>query len=100
MAKPPAGLLQVEVVYALPERQTVVVLTLPAGSCVADALAASGLIDRYALPDDCPVGIFATRVDRARPLADGDRVEIYRPLEVDPKQARRLRAAAAARRRR
>ena len=60
-------------------------LNLPAGATVRDALAASGL-------DGHACGIFGKRVALDRKLADGDRVEIYRPLAMDPKEARRQRA--------
>ncbi len=87
--------LELELVYALPDRQHVVALTLPAGATVADALrAVSGVAPFDALDlDAVPVGIFGDRVSRDRQLADGDRVEIYRPLAEDPREARRRRAA-------
>ncbi|HET8899257.1 MAG TPA: RnfH family protein [Rhodanobacteraceae bacterium] len=82
------------VVYAIPERVFQYALTLPSGSTVAEAVAASGLYR------DCPdahaaeprYGIYSRRVDAAMRLRDGDRVEVYRPLIIDPKQARRQRA--------
>lgn len=69
-------------------------LVLPRGSTVADAIERSGIRD--ARPDveiraDC-IGIFARKVSPGTLLRDGDRVEIYRPLAVDPKEARRKRA--------
>lgn len=69
-----------------------VALRLPAGSTVADALRASGLVAEVGTvaPD---VGVNGRRVAADRVLNDGDRVELYRPLRVDPMQARRLRAA-------
>ena len=60
-------------------------LDLPAGATVRDALAASGL-------EGHACGIFGKRVTLDRKLAEGDRVEIYRPLALDPKEARRRRA--------
>lgn len=85
--------MRVEVVRAWPRRHEAVVVDLPPGATLAQALAASGLdaagIAGYA--------IFGQRVDAGTPLSDGDRVELLRPLEVDPKQARRLRAAARGR---
>jgi len=83
--------LRVEVVCALPDEVKRVTLALPAGSLVRDALAASGL----AHLEKAGVGIFGKRVARDAPLADGDRVEIYRPLALDPKEARRRRAREA-----
>jgi putative ubiquitin-RnfH superfamily antitoxin RatB of RatAB toxin-antitoxin module len=64
-------------------------LELPPDSRLADALAASGL----AIPPDAPCGIWGRAVERGAPLRDGDRVEAYRALTVDPKVARRERFA-------
>ena len=89
------GVLAVQVVYAVPDAQAVVDLTLPAGSTVADALAAAcaGSTTLAALDlDRFAVGIFGEHVEREQALAAGDRVEIYRPLLADPKAARRARA--------
>ena len=83
--------MKVEVVHARPEGADSVSLSLPAGATVRDALAASGL--RH-LSHDQFVGIFGKRVALDHPLAAGDRVEIYRPLAMDPKEARRRRARA------
>jgi Uncharacterized protein conserved in bacteria len=84
----------VSVVYALPAGATEVELELPAGSSVADALALSGIAARH--PDidvtAAAVGIYGARVGLNAPLSDGDRVEIYRPLQADPKDLRRRRA--------
>ena len=79
--------MRVEVVHALPGGEEAVSVDLPAGSTVADALAKSGLACRAG-----KVGIYGKVVSRTTRLADGDRVELYRPLEVDPKEARRRRA--------
>jgi putative ubiquitin-RnfH superfamily antitoxin RatB of RatAB toxin-antitoxin module len=78
--------IRVEVVAAWPARAECVALTLPAGSTVADALAAAGI------PARGKVGIFGRVVRPDAPLAQGDRVEIYRDLAEDPKEARRRRA--------
>jgi hypothetical protein len=84
----------VSVVCAEPERAFNVDLILPDGATVADAIAQSGI--REAWPDveirADRVGIFARKVSPDTMLRDGDRVEIYRPLKIDPKEARRLRA--------
>jgi uncharacterized protein len=80
--------MEVEVVEARPEGARVVRLKLPAGATVRDALAAS----EFHLRKDQLLGIFGKRVALDQPLADGDRVEIYRPLVIDPKEARRRRA--------
>ena len=68
-------------------------LELPAGSTVDDALQASGFLLHW--PDwasaDLPMGVWGRRVDHNSLLREGDRVEIYRALTVDPKAARRQR---------
>lgn len=88
-----AAPLRVEVVYCpRPGLSDLVALTLPADATLADALAASGLAARHALDAaTLRAGIWGKVRDPATPLRDRDRVEIYRPLVVDPKEARRLR---------
>lgn len=90
--------LRIEVVYATAGHQAVRRLELPAGSRVRDAIRASGLLSEFVEIDldrnRNRVGIFGEPVDLDRLLADGERVEIYRPLIADPKEARRRRAAA------
>jgi putative ubiquitin-RnfH superfamily antitoxin RatB of RatAB toxin-antitoxin module len=82
------------VVYALPAGATEIKLELPPGSSVADALALSCIAARH--PEiDLPtmaVGVYGVRVALDTALSDGDRVEIYRPLQADPKDLRRRRA--------
>ncbi|PKL95640.1 MAG: RnfH family protein [Gammaproteobacteria bacterium HGW-Gammaproteobacteria-8] len=88
--------LRVEVAVAWPELQLIVPLELPVGSSLADAIAKSGLRERFPELQIDPgrVGVFAEKRSLEDELADGDRVEIYRPLKVDPKEARRKAAAA------
>jgi putative ubiquitin-RnfH superfamily antitoxin RatB of RatAB toxin-antitoxin module len=74
----------------------VVELLLPAGATVADALRESGMQARHpghAL-EKLPVGIWGAFCERTDLLRDRDRVEVYRPLLVDPKEARRQRQRA------
>ncbi|QDF99698.1 RnfH family protein [Azoarcus sp. DD4] len=90
-----ASNIEIEVVYALPQRQELVRLHLPDGATVRDAVIASGLLGKY--PDieiDGPnkLGIFAKLVKADTVLRDRDRVEIYRPLIADPKAVRKKRA--------
>ena len=88
--------IDVEVVFALPERQALLEVSLPEGASVADAIAASGIsaaFPDFAL-DELEAAIWGRVVNRDTPLKAGDRVELYRPLELDPKEARRQLAAA------
>jgi len=83
----------VEVAYARPDRQRVVELPFSEGMTVLAAVEASGLLEEFALdPATLAVGIYGRKVDGSRPLRPGDRVEIYRPLAVDPREARRRSA--------
>lgn len=94
-----AAMLQCEVAYALPDRQHVIALTLPPGSTAQDALIQSGLIGLYPGIAAGPVaiGIFGKVVTPQYLLQEGDRVEIYRPLAVDPRAARRARVKRSSR---
>jgi len=83
--------LRIEVVRAHAERLEAVALALAQGATVRMALQAAGM------PLDQPVGIYGRRVALDARLADGDRVEIYRPLRADPKEARRRRTLRARR---
>lgn len=89
----PAETLRVEVVYSAGPGQTDGVhVALPPGSRLQDALAASGLLERHGLAVEAmPTGIWGKLRAADTPLRDRDRVEIYRPLLVDPKEARRQR---------
>lgn len=86
--------LTVTVVYAPAARQVhEQVLCLPAGATVQDALAASGLLAQYPDMDVGPgcVGVWGRKAPLHQPLRADDRVEVWRPLRVDPKLARRER---------
>ena len=87
--------INIEVVYALPERQEVVPLTLPAGTTVQQAVEASGLPGQYPEIDVAKgkYGIYSKLARLDTSLRDRDRVEIYRPLIADPKEVRKQRAA-------
>ncbi len=84
----------VTVVYAEPARLFEVALRLPPGATVRHAIEASRVQETR--PDieisADHIGIFSRKATFDTPLRDGDRVEIYRPLKIDPKEARRLRA--------
>ena len=102
LERPWADTLDCQFAAAWPRWQGELPLRLPMGATVAEALAAAlaGLRGRgleltaaeLAWWDEAQVGIFGEICGRDRPLAEGDRVEIYRPLQVDPKAARRARA--------
>jgi len=89
------ALLAVEVVYALPGRQTVLPVQVAQGASVADALVASGIfaVHPEASGADVPVGIFGRVVTRDHRVEEGDRIELYRPLVADPKASRNARVA-------
>ncbi|MDP1734092.1 MAG: RnfH family protein [Sulfuritalea sp.] len=90
-----AETINVEVVYAMPERQELASIKLPAGSTAGQAIEASGLLAKHPEIDLAKnkLGIYAklAKIDTA--LRDRDRVEIYRPLIADPKEVRKQRAA-------
>jgi len=85
--------MRVEVIYALAQKQERVVLDLPPGSTVQDALQASGLQQRLPQIEFGRLGVWGRAVTAETRLRDRDRVEIYRPLIADPKEVRRERAA-------
>ncbi|HEX7370212.1 MAG TPA: RnfH family protein [Rhodanobacteraceae bacterium] len=91
---PETSRIAVSVVYAEPDHVFDVELSLPRESTVADAIEQSGLRVAYPLMnlDEDRVGIFSRKMRLDTPLRDGDRVEVYRPLKIDPKEARRKRA--------
>jgi len=87
--------LAVEVVYATPARQARYALRVKQGTTVSDAIRASGVLEAFPEIDLARnrVGIYGNLTRPTQLLRDGDRVEIYRPLTADPKEARRKRAA-------
>ena len=90
--------MRIWVVYALPDRQSVQELQLPEPATVAEAVARSGLLQQFPELGDRPLAcaIFGRAVADSHLLRADDRVEILRPLQVDPKESRR-RAAARSR---
>ena len=86
--------MKVSVVYALPDRQIVRELELDGPATVRDALEQSGLMSEFPEIGSAsqPVGVFGGIVPLGKALRHGDRVEIYRPLNVEPKEARRQRS--------
>ena len=99
-----APLIKVEVAYATPERQLIVPLNVPEGTTALEAVKQSKIAREFSEIDidKDPMGIFSKPLDgKGRPKPDayvmsaGDRVEIYRPLLIDPKAARLDRAKTA-----
>ena len=91
MGKAMAEPISVEVVFALRDQQKLVNVSLPRGASVADAISAARLQQDFGDIDFTTLqkGIWGRLVSPDQPVADGDRVEIYRPLERDPRDARR-----------
>jgi len=89
------ALIDVEVAYATPEQQVIIVLKVPEGATIEHAINASGLLNQFPEIDaaDIKAGIFGSLCKLNQQLRQADRVEIYRPLIHDPKEARRQRAA-------
>lgn len=86
------------VVLALPDRVFERQVELPAGSTLADAVRASGLLGQESAPaGPLDIGVFGHVRPATTELRDGDRVELYRALTIDPKEARRVRAEVRAR---
>ena len=87
------ALLRVEVAYSpAPGQVDIVPLQVPPGTRLLDAVQASGLCERHGLQaNELRTGLWGRLHPADAPLRDLDRVEIYRPLKVDPKEARRLR---------
>ena len=86
--------MRVEVVYAGENKQILTEVDVDAGSTVEHVLRKSGIYDRF--PNEplreCNVGVWGQSVSRSASVSDGDRIELYRPLSMDPMEARRLRA--------
>ena len=92
----PRERIRVSVVYAMPERQVIAHVEVQHGATVGEVLDASGLNARVANLAEASCAIFGRPVTRAQTVRSGDRIEILRPLLIDPKEGRR-RAAASAR---
>lgn len=92
-------MIPIEVAYALPAQQTLLALTVPVGTTLRAAVELSGILKQH--PEingqTAVFGIFG-KIEKSpdtRLLNAGDRIEIYRPLQIDPKEARRARAERA-----
>ncbi len=84
---------KIEIIYATPDEQALMGLEVLSGATVGEAIQLSGILELYPEIDlnKNAVGIFSRKVLLDEILQEGDRIEIYRPLKIDPKEARRLR---------
>lgn len=91
----PAPEITVEVCYARADVQTVAAVKLALGATVEEAVRRSGLLERFPEIDlgRNVLGVSGKKAGMDRPVADGERVEIYRPLTADPKEIRRKLAS-------
>ncbi|MBV8680574.1 MAG: RnfH family protein [Aquitalea sp.] len=89
-------LIRIEVACALPQRQRIMALEVAAGTTAQQAVLLSGILAQFSMLDNAELklGIFSKAVKPDTVLRAGDRVEIYRPLQADPKAVRRQRAEA------
>lgn len=85
---------KVEVVYAGAERQSLLIVDIEQGQTAMDAIQLSGILQQFPEIDlpNSEIGIFSQKVSPDHVLEQGDRVEIYRDLLIDPKDRRRDRA--------
>lgn len=88
----------IEVAYALPDKQRIIKLQVDHGTTAWDAVKISGIeahFDELSLDETPSLGVWGKAVAADRVLESGERVEIYRPLLIDPKEVRKARAARA-----
>ncbi|MGD9388577.1 MAG: RnfH family protein [Gammaproteobacteria bacterium] len=92
----PQDTIEVEVAYALPERQLILKVEVPAGTSAIEAARLSGIEEQFPEIElgRNRMGVFGKLCKADRVLNSGDRVEIYRPLQADPRAARRELAKA------
>jgi uncharacterized protein len=88
------GLIEIEVAYAKPEEQVIVIFNVPQGTTIGQAVNLSGLLSRFPeiSSSELKMGVFGVVCKPEQMAKQGDRIEIYRPLIHDPKEARRQRA--------
>ena len=90
--------ISIEIAYALPDKQRIVKLHVPPGTTALEAVTLSKLDEVFGelvVGPDLKIGVWGKAISADRVLAAGERVEIYRPLLVDPKEVRKARAAKA-----
>jgi putative ubiquitin-RnfH superfamily antitoxin RatB of RatAB toxin-antitoxin module len=88
---PATAKFDVELVFALPDSQLLRSIAMEPGTTVADLIAKSDISSAFPEHkiEHLTVGIWGREVGRDRLIKEGDRIEIYRPLELDPREARR-----------
>lgn len=86
--------INIQVCYALPERQEIIRLKVAGGAVLKDAVEQSGLLEKYPeiSLEQGKFGVFGKLSKTDTVLREGDRIEIYRPLIADPKESRRKRS--------
>ena len=88
--------MQVEVAYARPDKQQILQVSVPDGTVALEVVRVSRITDSFPEidPDNIDMGVFGKMIKdpASYVLHDGDRLELYRPLKIDPKQARLNRA--------
>lgn len=96
MEASPVSRIQVQVACARPGKQRIRCLEVPVGTTAREAVHHAGLAAEFPEIDAnaAPLGVYGRHVDDGYVLRDGDRVEVYRPLAIDPREARRQRARA------
>lgn len=89
--------INIEIAFALPEKQTLLAVVVDQDSSVEQAIKASSIMSLYPQIDlsENKVGIWSRACKLTDTLKEGDRIEIYRPLIADPKEVRRRRAEKA-----
>jgi putative ubiquitin-RnfH superfamily antitoxin RatB of RatAB toxin-antitoxin module len=88
--------IEIELVYASAERQRLLSIQADKGATVAEVISRSAIDQDFPDEDidDFAVGIWGKLVGRDHIVRDGDRIELYRPLQIDPREARRQLARA------
>lgn len=93
-------MINIEVAYATPQKQKIIALQVEVGTDLLSAAKASGIDREFPEIDwnNAVMGVWSKleKAPASREVKAGDRIEIYRPLKIDPKEARRNRAAKSA----
>ena len=92
-----SGLIDIEVVYGIPNKQVLLSLKVPEGTTIENCIKLSGIVKHFPeiVPSEAVVGIFSKPDKLDNTVKQGDRIEIYRALTADPKEMRKLRAEKA-----